>query len=163
MEVPPCPAAGNEFLAEHVKILLESYRRLTGRRLLAEEDDLQGEIGEAQRLFEAPFFVASHSTADDPILTYGNRAALELFEMSWEAFTTTPSRFTAEAPERSERERLLAAVSSQGYIDDYSGVRISSSGRRFQIEQATVWNLEDSHGNPRGQAATFSRWRYLKG
>jgi len=32
-------------------------------------------------VFEAPFFLASHDGADDPVLTYGNRCAPELFEM----------------------------------------------------------------------------------
>jgi hypothetical protein len=62
---------------------------------------------------------------------------------------------------RDERARLLDRVSQQGYIDDYRGVRISKTGRRFMIEQATVWNLLDENGAPYGQAATFSQWRYL--
>ena len=53
----------------------------------------------------------------------------------------TPSRLTAEAPNREERARLLAAVTTRGFIDDYSGIRISNTGRRFRIAQATVWNL----------------------
>ena len=58
------------------------------------------------------------------MLTYGNQTALDLFEMEWDEFTSTPSRFTAETPERAERERLLNAVQANGFIDDYSGIRI---------------------------------------
>jgi len=95
------------------------------------------------------------------VLNYGNAAALALWEMSWDEFTRTPSRLTAEAPNREERMRLLAAVTERGFIDDYSGVRISKTDRRFRIVQATVWNLLDERGIYAGQAAMFSRWEFL--
>ena len=94
-------------------------------------------------------------------MNYGNRAALALWEMSWVELTRTPSRLTAEAPNREERARLLEAVTRCGFIDDYSGVRISKSGRRFRITRATVWNLLTEDGKPCGQAAMFDRWEYL--
>ena len=72
-----------------------------------------------------------------------------------------PSRLSAEPVHQSARERLLATVAQQGYMDDYSGIRIAKSGRRFAIEQATVWNLLDNDGAYYGQAATFSRWTFL--
>jgi hypothetical protein len=78
--------------------------------------------------------------------------------MSWEQFTQTPSRLTAEAPRREERARLLAQVTARGFIEDYSGVRISASGTRFQIHRAIVWNLLTPTGQPTGQAACFSEW-----
>jgi hypothetical protein len=52
-------------------------------------------------------------------------------------------------------------VASQGFIDNYQGVRISNSGQRFMIDQAIVWNLTDPAGNYCGQAATFDQWQYL--
>lgn len=73
-----------------------------------------------------------------------------------------PSRLTAEAPNRAERARLLAEVAARGFMDDYSGVRIARNGQRFLIEQATVWNLSDTEGQPCGQAATFQAWRWLE-
>jgi hypothetical protein len=81
--------------------------------------------------------------------------------MTWGELIRTASRLTAEPVHRSERARLLAAVSGKGFIDDYSGIRISKTGRRFVIERATVWNLIDDLGAPYGQAATFSEWKYL--
>ena len=72
-----------------------------------------------------------------------------------------PSRLTAEAPNREERARLLAQVTQHGFIDDYSGIRISTRGRRFRIAQATVWNLRDETGHPCGQAAMFAHWEFL--
>lgn len=113
---------------------------------------------QAERLFHAPFVVVSHGTQADPILNYGNAAALALWEMTPEQFTQTPSRLTAEPMHRDERARLLERTRRDGYVDDYSGVRISATGKRFRIEQAIVWNLTDAEGNHRGQAATFSEW-----
>jgi hypothetical protein len=112
-------------------------------------------------LWNAPRAIVAHGTEADPIFFYGNRLALELFEMSFEDFTRLPSRYSAEPLERDARARLLERVARQGYVDDYSGVRIAASGKRFMIEAATVWNLIDEAGNHCGQAAAFSNWRML--
>ena len=151
------PSPSNHYLQSHVAALLRSYYDLTGRQLIEQTDDL---ATMAKRVDEAPFFVASHGLENDPVLDYGNRCALELFAMSWDEFTQTPSRLTAEAPNRAERERLLTSVTEKGFIDDYSGVRITADGRRFRIHQATVWNVTDKSGVKIGQAATFSEWDF---
>jgi hypothetical protein len=135
--------------------MVRSYKKVTGRDLLAAE--LRGhEL--ARELFHAPFVVVSHGIEPDPVLNYGNSAALRLWEMSWAELTSTPSRFTAEAPNREERARLLEQVTRRGFIEDYSGVRISKTGNRFRIDRAVVWNLEDEEGRRCGQAAAFSAW-----
>jgi hypothetical protein len=158
MAVFPEPSAANRHLAEHVELLRRSLWQLAGRDLVPA--GLTPEEA-ARAVFEAPFVVLSHDATPDPVLTYGNRAALDLFELSWAELTRMPSRLTAEAPDRDERTRLLARVAAQGWIDDYSGVRVSRTGRRFRIERATVWNLVDADGRRCGQAATFAEWRRL--
>jgi hypothetical protein len=115
----------------------------------------------AKKIFHAPFVLVSHGTESDPVLNYGNQTALGLWEMTWAELTCTPSRLTAEAPNREERARLLAAVTAHGFIDDYSGIRISKTGRRFRIARATVWNLLDENQVYRGQAAMFSNWEFI--
>jgi hypothetical protein len=52
-------------------------------------------------------------------------------------------------------------VQQFGFIDDYSGIRISKTGQRFWIRNATVWNLIDMNGVRVGQAARFDHWDYL--
>ncbi|MBM4020801.1 MAG: MEKHLA domain-containing protein [Planctomycetes bacterium] len=146
-------------LVAHVQVLLDSLARLLGRELV---DRAGPAAWQAERLFQAPFVVVSHGTEADPILNYGNAAALALWEMDWETLTRTPSRLTAEPVHRDERARLLARTRAAGYVDDYAGVRVSASGRRFRIEQAIVWNLADDGGVHRGQAATFDRWTPLE-
>lgn len=94
-------------------------------------------------------------------MNFGNRAALRLWEMDWEQFTRTPSRLTAEPMSREERSRMLAQAQNQGYISDYRGIRISSTGKRFLINQAIIWTVQDSNGATVGQAATFSDWQFL--
>ena len=152
------PCEENQFLADHVALLLASLRRWTGRDLV---DPRLPMVEQARQIFDAPFAVLSHNTAADPILNYGNRAGMQLFELSWAELTQTPSRLTAEPVHRDERARLLDAVTRDGFIDDYRGIRISKTGRRFLIENATVWNLLDEAGAPYGQAATFSAWKYV--
>jgi hypothetical protein len=147
-----------DFAVAHSLCLARSFKEWTGRDLLP-GDLLPAAL--AERIFNAPFVVVSHGTQADPILNYGNRAALALWEMSWEEFTRTPSRLTAEAPNREERARLLEVVTRDGFSDNYSGIRISKSGRRFEISKATVWNLVSETGKPCGQAATFSEWKFL--
>src|SRR6185312_6022247 len=142
----------------HSTILARSYRQFTGRDLLS---GLFNPPGLSKNLFTAPFVMVSHGTEADPVLNYGNAAALTLWGMTWEELTRTPSRLTAEAPLREERARLLAAVTERGFIDDYSGVRISKTGRRFRISQATVWNLVTERGEPCGQAAMFDQWEFV--
>jgi hypothetical protein len=106
-------------------------------------------------LWNAPRAVVAHGTEDDPVFFYGNRLALQLFEMSFDEFTRLPSRYSAELLAREERAKLLERVTRQGYADNYSGMRIASSGKRFMIEDGTVWNLIDEQGKHQGQAAVF--------
>jgi len=155
----PCPAEENSYLADHIQLLRNSLRELTGRDLL--EDSCSPEEA-AKRIFHAPFVLLSHNAAPDPVLTYGNRTALALFGLSWEELIVMPSKHTAEAPERAERDRLFARVAADGFIDDYAGIRISKNGQRFWIENVTVWNLTDAKGLPAGQAALCASWKFLR-
>jgi hypothetical protein len=145
-------------MLRHARMMADSFHRWTGGELLDPPAASLSDHELAQRLFEAPRVLVSHGTEADPVLNYGNRAALARWELDWDTFTRTPSRLTAEAPAREERARLLAEVTRNGFIANYAGIRISSTGKRFRISQAIVWNLVDSEGKPAGQAATFDRW-----
>jgi len=147
-----------DFAITYATCLARSLKHWTGRELLP---GVSNPIELSQKVFEAPFVVVTHDTEVDPILNYGNRNALALWEMSWEELTRTPSRLTAEAPNRDERAHLLEIVTQRGFIDDYSGIRISKAGRRFRISHATVWNLLTEDDKPRGQAAMFDRWEFI--
>ena len=139
-------------------VLLASFRRRLGRDLLERSGDA---VEDARRLFEAPFVVVAHGTEADPILNYGNRTTLKLWETDVARLTQMPSRLTAQAPERAERAQLLERTARDGFVDDYRGVRITSTGRRFLIDRAIVWNVDDDAGSRLGQAATFDHWTFL--
>ena len=135
------------------KLLTESFRRIVGVSLVNEE------LGPDWLYHEAPFVVVAHNTDADPRFIYANKAGQNCFEYPWDEFVTLPSRLSAELPNRAERQRLLDAVTRNGFISDYRGLRIAKSGRRFWIEDGIVWQLVDRDGIRCGQAATFSRWK----
>ena len=152
MKLEP-PNSINNFYDAHVTLLLNSYQALLVKPLLT----VHSRQSMGQQVYEADFALLSHNNHPDPLFTYANRLALNLFEFSWGEFIGMPSRLSAEPMLREERERLLATVATKGFIDDYSGVRISKSGKRFLIQQAVVWNVYDPSGKYYGQAACFSR------
>jgi hypothetical protein len=152
------PGSENCYLGEHAELLIASYRCFTGKELVEQGST---RIEKYQALYDAPYGVVSHNTEDDPVFNFGNRTALRLFQMNWSEFTNLPSQKSAEPVDRTEREHLLSRVSKDGFIDDYRGIRISSTGTRFWIEDATVWNLVNEKGMYCGQAAVFYKWMIL--
>jgi hypothetical protein len=154
----PGPAWSHPAAVDWGQLLLNSYRHWTGRELIARIGDA---MVQAHALFLAPIVVVSHGIEQDPVLNYGNQLALELWDTSWDGLVKTPSRLTAEPVNRAEREWMLEQARCRGYIENYRGVRISATGRRFLVERATVWNVVDATGRRLGQAATFSTWIFL--
>jgi hypothetical protein len=143
----------------HTRLLLDAFEQALHRPLMPRSGD-DGRDAEAR--YRAPFVVVSHGTEEDPILNYGNAAALALWETDWATLTRLPSRLTAEPVAREERAAMLERARRDGFIDNYAGVRLTASGRRFRIENAVVWNLADSQGRPAGQAASFADWHFLR-
>lgn len=141
-----------------VRHMLDSYRRWVGADLIRRTGD---EAHDLERLFGIAAVVVSHDAQADPIFKFGNHMALDLWELDLGAFLKMPSRLTAEPVHRDERARLLERTERNGYVDDYRGVRISSRGRRFYIERATIWNVIDDAETYVGQAATFDHWTFL--
>ena len=140
------------------QILADSYQQLLGKQLI-EPANTPEELAEA--LYYAPFVVVSHDTQADPVFNYGNQTALKLWSISWETFIQTPSRLSAEPVNRATRAAMLEQAATKGYIDNYQGVRISTTGKRFALERAIIWNLTDESGAKCGQAATFYHWTWL--
>ncbi|MGC4092977.1 MAG: MEKHLA domain-containing protein [Polyangiaceae bacterium] len=139
----------------HALLLLDSHMRVVGRPLAVSDGSADER---ARALYFAPFVVLSHGTESDPLFNYGNAAAQDLFEFEWDQLIALPSRLSAETQNQAERQRALDLVASRGYVDDYVGIRVSRSGRRFRITGTTVWNVIDREGKHRGQAAAFATW-----
>lgn len=138
--------------SKNLKYILESYKHFL-------KEDL---IDSPENLDKADFVCAAHLYyPDEPKFIYGNQKALELWELTEDEFIGMPSRFTAEEVERDKRQKLLDEVSKNGYIKNYSGVRISSTGKRFRINNAVVWNLLNDKNQLVGQAVKFKNYEYL--
>jgi len=136
--------------ARAIAAIAASHERLLGRPRVAPGDDV------VQALWLAPLAILAHGTQPDPVFYFGNNAALACFETDLESLLAMPSRLSAEAPLREERQALLDRVALHGFIDDYAGIRISAKGRRFRIESAVVWTVSDEAGHRIGQAAAFA-------
>lgn len=145
------PSPENHYQSAHADLMMTSFERLLGRPLAAT----------AQALYRAEAVMLSHDGTADPVLTYGNLAGQNLWEMGWDQLTTLPSRLTAEPAHQAQRDAMFAEMRRKGFIENYHGVRISASGRRFEIRNAVIWPLLDAAGVKRGEAATFTEWQYL--
>ena len=138
-------------------LLVGSYRRLLGEEPPFLPPGAPADAGWLYR--QAPSCVLAHNTDPDPLFIYANKTAQSLFGYGWDELVTLPSRLSAEAPNREDRQRLLDAVARDGFATGYSGIRIAKSGRRFRIEDGVLWQLRDVNGSLRGVAATFARCR----
>ncbi len=143
---------------EQSKKLLQSYEALTGVQLF------EANYSDAYRsylLYHAPIVVVSHGIEQDPIFNYANLTAQQLWHIDWDAFTALPSRLSAEAGRLEDRQRSLEEVSKNGFVKNYSGIRIASTGKRFRIENVLIWNLLSAENKIMGQAALFRDWTNL--
>ena len=178
----PAQFADPELLMDLLSVC-QSYWKHTGTALLegVELDAL------ARALYEAPFVCLAHNRFEaeaaqadagagagagasaaqqETVFTYANRAALTLFEGTWDEIVGMPSRLSADdSPEaQQERDRLLeaaakgGAANGQGIVRNYSGWRRSLKGARFLIRDATLFNVSDLSGDLWGQAVVFDEY-----
>ncbi|GAB7127366.1 hypothetical protein JCM19000A_18730 [Silvimonas sp. JCM 19000] len=146
---------------EFARLLLNSHALLLGEPLA----DPALSLPDATRwLYEdAPFCLLAHNAELDPRFIYANHAAQRCFGYDWPTFFGMPSRLSAQAPQQSERQSMLAQVARDGFITDYRGLRIDAHGQRFWIEDGRLWNLLDDAGTVVGQAVAFSNWQAVAG
>lgn len=139
------------------QVMLDSYQHWIGRDLITRTGSAEDD---ARALFEAPIVVVAHGTQPDPLLSYANRVALDLWEMDIETLLQTPSRLTAEPGHREERAAFMERTARDGHATGYTGIRVSRTGKRFRIRDAVIWNLVHD-GHLVGQAASFANWVFL--
>ena len=94
MEDKSKPSDNNHFHLVHIRLLVSSFKLLTGKNVLASGCDIDNI---SREIFFALFAVMSHGLEVDPVFNYANQCALDLFEMTWEDFIKLPSRLLAEA------------------------------------------------------------------
>ena len=142
----------------HSKRILKSYESISGITLF---DSKYSDEYRSYLLYHAPYVVVSHGIQQDPIFNYGNLIAQQLWQLDWNQFTALHSRLSAESERAEDRQRLLNEAAQKGYIDNYEGIRISSTGVRFRIQKVLLWNLPDEANIKIGQVALFRDWTNL--
>jgi PAS domain S-box-containing protein len=141
--------------ADWARDILMSHERLLGNTLAPAHQSPDAAVRWLDE--EADFCVLAHDASADPRFIYANAATLRCFGYAANEFIGLPSRLSAEAPDRQERDALLQRVTRDGCATGYRGLRIAKDGTRFWIEDVTVWNLVDADGIRIGQAATYRR------
>ena len=63
-----------------------------------------------------------------------------------------------DIPHSRLKGEVARILKEEGYITNYRSIRISRAGKRFWVENATIWTVTDPTGIVLGQAATFSKW-----
>ena len=118
----------------------------------------------AKEVWNAPFVLLFHKLKEDgelPTFSYVNKAALKLFETTWDEFVGMESRNTAEAEDevQSERDEYLAKALEEGCVDSLEVWRISQKGTRFLLKDVELWNIDSGEATI-GQAAICREWQY---
>jgi len=118
----------------------------------------------AKEVWNAPFVLLFHKLREDgelPTFSYVNKAALKLFETTWDEFVGMESRNTAEAEDevQSERDEYLAKALEEGCVDSLEVWRISQKGTRFLLKDVELWNIDSGEATI-GQAAICREWQY---
>jgi len=104
----------------------------------------------------------SSGTALGLLFNYANQTALSLFELDWNTLVELPAHESAKPVHQSTRAKLMRQIQETEFIEDYSGIRISTDGWPA-IHDRTRHYLDviDGKGIIHDQAATCSHWRDL--
>jgi hypothetical protein len=115
----------------------------------------------AKCLFEAPAAILSHDVVSengkrDNVYNYANKAALTVFERSFEEQTQLASSKSAESnsSRQENRNSLLAQCLAKGSVV-FSTQRTSATGKTVELNNAILFNLFDEAGVYAGQAVVF--------
>ena len=153
------PGPENGWQGDHIARLMAAFARVTGRDLVAElglDTGIDpGALGRSA--WEGDFALLSHRGDGQATLNYGNRFALALWEMDWAVFTATPSVATAPPVDVPERGAMMEEVARSGFVGNYTGRRVSATGKLFTIDDGMIWRLLDAKGEAFGVAATFRK------
>ena len=148
-------------LNQYLELLKSSYEMFFLERLdndlyesssvIASHSNIKNLIGDWSNL-------SNQEMLEKPLFVYANLQAQKLWEISWLEFINFESHLSAQEPQRESRAELLRQVSENGFIDNYSGLRVSKTGKIFLIKSARVWQVLDKNNKSLGQAVKFSNW-----
>jgi PAS domain-containing protein len=144
---------------DHALLLNQTYQHWFGDYLVNEQDpgNVLAALNEDERV------IFSLGLEPEPVFNYGNVKALGLFGYELAEFIQLPGRATM-APDQATIDQMLQdEIGKQGYVADYTGVRLDKRGRSWQIEAGKIWQLVDNLGRLHGFAGCFTDWSVHKG
>ncbi|GMH45753.1 hypothetical protein BSKO_13716 [Bryopsis sp. KO-2023] len=140
-------------------VLVENYKRATGKFLLEDAD-----IAEiAKDVWQAPFCLLANdfTQSDSPAkATYVNKPFLDCMELNWTDIVGKPA---AEMPE-SVSPLFESWVKSLGAAE--KGVIVegfTAKAKNFEIQEGTAFVLKSPADKPLGQVLIFDKWVYEDG
>jgi hypothetical protein len=153
------PGHENNYQAAFIGRVIDSFARATGKSLIHQAGIDSEAPGRSAWL--GNFALLTHRGDARATLNYGNAFALSLWEYDWNTFVSTPSAATAPDEASELRDVVMKKVGHDNFVAGYSGARISRTGRRFLIQDVTIWRLMDEAGGSFGVGAFFRHYRYL--
>ena len=153
------PVHENNYQAAFIRRVIDSFARATGKSLIHQSGIDPEAPGRSAWL--GNFALLTHRGDPGATLNYGNAFALRLWEYDWNSFVSTPSAATAPEEASESRDAAMKKVALDNFVSGYSGARISRTGRRFLIQDVTIWRLMDDAGGSFGVGAFFRRYRYF--
>jgi PAS domain S-box-containing protein len=105
--------------------------------------------------YQAPFGLVVLNADPDPSFVYANRTAQDCGGYDWTELLGMPAQFVTEPTRREDRQRLHDEADENGSVTGRRGVRLTRYGRRFWIEDLTIWNLVNRNDIRLGQASAF--------
>jgi len=130
-----------------IRELLESYQAALGEPLV----DCKGDV--TSKVWNLNFPLIMHDNTIDPKFNYANKAAQNLFEYEENEILGLPSRLSAPADQQKARKVIMEKLKKDSFITNYSGTRVTKTGKLFQIVNATIWNTYNQDRIFSGQAA----------
>tara|TARA_Y100001970_G_scaffold144480_1_gene177441 strand:- start:413 stop:892 length:480 start_codon:yes stop_codon:yes gene_type:complete len=152
------PSSANNWRNDIAEITIASYEHFIGESVVDCKDKFSSS---SEALFHLKHPLLVHDTQSDPIFCYGNLLALKIFEYNWKELLKLPSRLSAEVTQQKDRSKMMKEIQKTGYAKGYSGIRITKTGKRIQIEDTTIWNLLGPNSQFSGQAALIKIFNYL--
>ncbi|SDT89660.1 MEKHLA domain-containing protein [Desulfobacula phenolica] len=152
---------GNKFIKQHTQNLLDSFAATYGRPMFEMSKGLTPEE-KAEFVFFAPQAILSHDIRDDGqgirenIYNYANRAALLIFERTYQEQTALASFKSAPSSFQDERNNLLGECLAMGKVI-FDAERVSAKGKKILIQKGLFFNISDTRGIYRGQAVLLKK------
>ncbi len=146
---------------ELVKLIFLSHQKAFKYELMKCQNISDSYRHKSQELFFLDSPVLAHSNTKDPLITYANAKALQLWGRQWKIMVGMPSRLTAPKDQQDKRQATLHLANQKNGINGLQGIRVNQNGRKFKISNIRLWTLWDEDEHPIGQAATFSDWWFL--